>query len=264
MNPRQRRGVLLMAVAALGALVVFVSVLSYVADVRREVGDLGTALRLSRDVPAFGVVDQTAFETVQVPRRWMPDTALGDPRETVGLVAGTALSAGSYLQRGMLVEQPALAQGQREIAILIDAETGVAGKVRGGSVVDIYATFAGDPTAGQATRSDIIVTNALVLQVGQPAAGGGDEGFADQEVVPVTFALSVEESLALTYAESFAEHVRLAIVGGGDRTPLPEGDRSFEGGLADTAAVRAAPAPTPAAAAATPAPRATPSPRASR
>lgn len=251
MNPRQRRGVLLMALATLGALVVFVSVLSYVGSVREEVGNLGTALRLSQDVEAFAVVDEAVWEEVQVPVRWMSATTITDPRETIGLVAGTALPAGSFLQRGMLVEQPSLEQGQREIAILIDAETGVAGKVRGGSVVDIYATFsAADGPLGQVARSDIIVTNALVLQVGRPTASG-DEGFADQAVVPITFALSVEESLALTYAESFAANVRLAIVGGGDRTPLAPGQRTFDGGLAGAAgstdqppAPARAPAPT--------------------
>lgn len=243
MNPRQRRGVLLMALATLGAIAVFVSVLSYVSSVRAEVGNLGTALRLSQNVEAFGAVDDRVWEEVQLPMRWMSETMITDPRETVGLVAGTALPAGSYLQRGMLVEQPALGQGQREIAILIDAETGVAGKVRGGSVVDIYATFTGEGTQGQVSRSDIIVTNALVLQVGRPTPSGG-EGFANEEVVPITFALSVEESLALTYAESFAENVRLAIVGGGDRTPLGPGQRTFNGGLAaNSGPTRTAPAP---------------------
>jgi Flp pilus assembly protein CpaB len=230
-NPRQRRGVLLMAVATLGALIVFVSVLSYVASVREEVGELVTALQLSEDVDALDAVDEQVWQEVQVPRRWMPDTAITDPRETLGLVAGTALPSGSFLQRGMLVEPPTLSPGQREIAILIDAETGVGGKVRPGSVVDIYATFTGDPAVGLATRSDIIVTNALVLQVGQPTSAGG-EGFSEQDAVPITFALSIEESLALTFAESFADKVRLAIVGGGDRTPLDPEQRTFDGGLA--------------------------------
>jgi pilus assembly protein CpaB len=237
-----------MAVATLGALVVFASVLSYVGSVRAEVGELGTALRLSADVEAFAAVDDTVWEEVQLPTRWMSATTITDPRETIGLVAGTALPAGSYLQRGMLVEAPALEQGQREIAILIDAETGVAGKVRGGSVVDIYATFTGDPGLGLPSRSDIIVTNALVLQVGQPMPAEG-QGFDAQESVPITFALSVQESLALTFAESFADNVRLAIVGGGDRTPLQPKDRTFDGGLATPGrpAARSTVAPTPAA-----------------
>ena len=54
MNPRQRRGVLLLILAALGAIGVFAAVSSYVADVREQVTPTTTALRLTRDVPAQG------------------------------------------------------------------------------------------------------------------------------------------------------------------------------------------------------------------
>lgn len=229
MNPRQRRGVLLMVLATLGAVVVFVSVFGYVASVQEQVGDRVSTLRLVRDVPAFEPVDESMLERVDVPVRWLPETVVTDERSLQGLVAGTHLRAGSYVQDGMFVDRPALQQGQREIAILIDAETGVAGKVGRGSVVDIYATFQGEsPTPA---RSEIIVTNARVIDVGNlTQEEGGD--FDSKQVVPVTFALSVEESLALTYAESFASSVRLALVGGGDRTPLAPEERVFNGGLA--------------------------------
>ena len=47
----------------------------------------------------------------------------------------------------MLVAPPELAPGQREVAILVDAETGVAGKIGPDSVVDIVGTFEGDSAA---------------------------------------------------------------------------------------------------------------------
>lgn len=216
-----------MVVAGLGALVVFVSVLSYVGSVRREVGALAPVLRLARDMAAYEQIDESMVELVQIPARWIPDTAIRDIRAVEGLVAGTPLVRGSYLQQGMLVSRPALAQGEREIAIVVDAEAGVAGKVTPGSIVDIYATYAG--TSKRAPRSQIIVTNALVIDVGEPRTDRGDDEFDESRVVPVTFALTVRESLAVTYAESFAEHVRLALVGGGDRTPLTPNERIFEG-----------------------------------
>lgn len=227
MNPRQRRGVLLMAVAGLGALAVFVSVIGYVGNVRRQVGALGPVLRLVRDMQPYEPIDSSMVEVVQVPDRWVPETAVRDIRAVEGMVAGTTLARGSYLQSGMLVARPALAQGEREIAILVDAETGVAGKVRPGSVVDIYATYAG--SRERPARSQIIVTNALVIDVGDVRTERGGDDFEESAVVPVTFALTVRESLAVTYAESFADHVRLALVGGGDRTPLTREQRIFEG-----------------------------------
>ena len=68
----------------------------------------------------------------------------------------------------MLVDPPGLETGYREVAILVDAETGVAGKVRSGDRVDIIATTAGDE--GVPDRAEVWVSNALVLEVGLPTA----------------------------------------------------------------------------------------------
>ena len=89
-----------------------------------------------------------------MPRRWAPQTALRDRGQLVDLVAGADLPPDTLLQEGML-ERPARARpGQREIAIMVDAETGVAGKIGPGSVVDIIATFAGghDPASSPSRR----------------------------------------------------------------------------------------------------------------
>ena len=48
MNPRQRRGLLLLVIAGLGLLGVFVLVASYVADVRTEVDPKVELLALSK------------------------------------------------------------------------------------------------------------------------------------------------------------------------------------------------------------------------
>jgi len=122
------------------------------------------------------------------------------------------------LQEGMLVDPPALQEGQRELAILVDAETGVAGKIGRGSVVDIFATF---PEAEDIpAQANIVVENATILDVGIPTSTTQQDPtgtFSEGQVVPVTFALSVDESLRLAYIESFASNVRLAL-----RAPLDD------------------------------------------
>jgi pilus assembly protein CpaB len=156
-----------------------------------------------------------------VPQKWTPKTMISDPSALNGQVAGADLPAGAYLQYGMLVSAPALQPGQREIAIIIDAETGVAGKVHPGSIVDIYGTFpAQAKRRACATR---IIRMAKVIQVGQLTAQRTGEAAKTSEVVPITFALSSADSLKLTYAESFASKVRLALIGGTDSTPPPIG-----------------------------------------
>lgn len=220
MNPRQRRGAVLMILASIGAVAVFVAVLSYVSSVRAEVGDFRTVLQLTKDVEANSSITDSMFKKVEVPKKWLGGSFITDPDRLDGKVAVKDLSKDSYLNSGMITEAPKLQAGQREIAILIDAETGVAGKVQPGSIVDIYATYAGD---GQSTKNCAtrILANSRVIDVGQQRSErkSNDQGQAELEaVVPVTFALSPTESLELTRAESFADKVRLAIVGPGSTT----------------------------------------------
>lgn len=228
MNPRQRRGVILLGLSIIGAISVFLSISNYVQDVRAEVGPLTNALRLTEDVPAFTEVTSAMIEEVPTPERWAPTEIFTDEAQMAGLVAGTDLPAGVVLQRGMLIERPVLQTGDREMAILVNAETGVAGKVGPGSRVDVYASFAGGEL--EPPRSVIAVQNALVLDVGVIQADtGAGEGFGTGErVVPVTFALSVEESLQLTYVDAFASAVRLVLRSSADSEEVPEGEREFQ------------------------------------
>jgi pilus assembly protein CpaB len=232
MNPKQRRGVLFMVVAAFGAAAIFFMVASYVASVQAAVGDYESVLRLRTDVPAYKAVTGNLVEEVKVPRRWLPPTAVNSKAELRGQVASTQLRRGSYLQADMLTPPPSLAPGQREIAILVDAETGVAGKIQSGGLVDIYATFEG--SKGVPASSKVVVRQARIIDVGaverisdQNAEQSG--GFQADQVVPVTFALSVQESLILTFAESFATKVRLALIGGGDHVN-PNAPNVYTGG----------------------------------
>lgn len=230
MNPRQRRGVLLLVLAAVGAIGVFVAVSSYVASVREQVTPTTVALRLERDVPAQANITRDSYQQVEIPRRWAPRGALLQESDLAGQVAAAELTRGAFLQSGMVEPEPQLAPGQRELAILVDAETGVAGKIGPGSIVDINATF-GATGSRQVPESQIVVNNARVIEVGQPRVEGGDPREGRQadpkQVVPITFALSVRDTLILTYAESFAQEVRLALVRKGDDTRVPRAARRF-------------------------------------
>jgi len=174
MNPRQRRGALLLVITSLGVIAVFFAVVVFVGDVSSRVGPMTSVLQLTRPVSAYEPVEPAHFKEVEVPQRWLPETAVTDVESTVGLVAATDLPEGSMLQEGMLIPRPGVQPGYREIAIVVDAETGVAGKVRPGDHVDILATINGDDE--RAARSEIWVSNVLVLEVGLPQElAGSDE-----------------------------------------------------------------------------------------
>ncbi len=231
MNPRQRRGILLLTLAALGLLGVFVLVAGYVADVRAEVDPKVTVLALAKDVEKDKAITDDMVKTVELPRRWAPKTALRDRARLIGQVATADAPAESIVQEGMLGPPPELATGEREIAILVDAETGVAGKINPGAMVDIVATFAGNDQTGRKAESEIVVPGARIIDVGQPELKGGNglrEQAADpQQVVPVTFALNPKQALIVTYAESFAEEVRLSLLRPGEESKLKKKQRVY-------------------------------------
>jgi len=228
-NPRQRRGLLLIAIAALGLVVVFVLIAGYVSDVRKEVDPKTRLLALAKPVEAHQAITDDTLKPVEMPERWAPPTALRDPGQLIGLVAGTDLQPDTLLQKDMLVAPPQLAPGQRELAILVDAETGVAGKIGPDSVVDVIATYPGDEN--KAPESRVVVPNARIIEVGQPRLEGGrgvQEQAADPaQVVPVTFALSPEQALVISYAESNAAEVRLALLRPGSNEELSKKQQSY-------------------------------------
>ncbi|MFG3659934.1 Flp pilus assembly protein CpaB [Streptomyces sp. NPDC047706] len=230
MNSRQRRGVILLLLSVLCALGAFAGVLSVVNDVQSKVGPEVTAYRLKGDVAPYTALTADKFERVQMPERWLSENAVTDLRQVSGKIAVTTLRKGSLLQSDMIVDQPALRPGQQEVAIMIDAATGVAGKITPGSTVNVYATFEGE-REGAPAQSKIIVTNAQVIDVGKLTSlnpDSDDRTRRSTDAVPITFALSTLDAQRLTYAESFAERVRLALVAPGSDTTVPDADRTYE------------------------------------
>ena len=231
MNPRQRRGILLLTLSALGLLGVFVLVAGYVSDVREEVDPKVEVLELAKPAEKDKSITDDMVRTKELPRRWVSKTALRDRARLIGQVALADIPAGSTLQEGMIGSPPELATGEREIAILVDAETGVAGKISPGSIVDIVATFGADDQEGVPPESNVVVPGARIIDVGQPELKGGNavqQQEADPKtVVPVTFALDPKEALTVTYAESFAAEVRLALLRPGEESELTKKDRVY-------------------------------------
>lgn len=209
MNPRQRRGVLFMILSVVAAAVVFLTVLQYVGTVRSEVGPTATVYRAAESVPAFTTLSEDMLSSEQVPQRWLSESARVSKDQLVGRRVGVGLAAGTLLSTDMLVPESDLTSTQREIAINVDAVTGIAGRVAPGDFVDIYAVFAETDTVPAQVR--VLVRGVRVLSVAgsQTIVKEGGGGLAEQKVVPVTLALDPNDALAVTYAGAFAAEVRL-------------------------------------------------------
>jgi pilus assembly protein CpaB len=223
-NPRQRRGVLLLSLAGIGAVVVFVLVSGYLSEVRSQLGPTVAVLVSTDDLPPLASPNEGSLSTVQIPQRWLPPNALQNPEQIGGRITAAAVPANTILSEGMFLERFDLEPGQREIAIMVDAETGVGGKITAGAIVDVFATFAGSDDGTEPPSSRIVLQRAEVLAVGSPVdvpddggPGPGSVGFGTGQRVPVTFRLSIEDANRLVYVESFALSVRLAL-----RSPLDD------------------------------------------
>ncbi len=230
MNPRQRRGVLFLAFAVIGAVAVFFSVIGYVNDVESQVGNRVTGYVLADDVPAYQVLSTADLERVEIPQRWLPDGAVRQVSDLAGQVTASPLTKGTLLQGSNLVPRPSLESGQREIAVLVDAETGVAGKVQPGDYVDVWATF-DESVTGSGPRTKLIAQQLLVIDVGvrvSRAKAARNGAIAEGQAVPITFATEREQIQALSFAESFAVETRLALRPPGDASLVPGDERTYE------------------------------------
>lgn len=214
MNARQRRGLLLLVLAAVLGLTAFVVVSGYVGQVRAQVGPTVTVYRLDHDVDAFATLTAADARPVEIPRTYVGPDLFTD-KEFVGRKALVKLSGGAYLSQTMLVPATDLNPGEREIAINVDAETGVAGRIEPGDYVNVNVTFdQKDPELQVAT---VLIRRARIVSIGARRDDRSGEGV--QTVVPVTFALSEQNSLKLLYAESFAKSIRLSKVRPDDTSP---------------------------------------------
>ena len=177
MTPRQRRGVLLLFVAGIGAILVFSLVSGYVSDVRKDVEPKTARARPhARRARAAADPARRRAPEVRARRSGSASQALRDPSQIGALVPNTALPAGVELQQGMLVEPPALEKGQQEISILINADTGVAGKLQPGDMVDVLATFQPDDNTRSPASARTIIRRARIVTIGLPRAAARPGG----------------------------------------------------------------------------------------
>lgn len=208
MNPRQRQGLLLVMIAAAGLLGVFLLIANYVSNVSKQVGPKEQIMVLLRSLPAYQQITAADLGTIEVPQKWVPANALTAPDEAIGLISTTPLAAGTDLQQSMLTSQPLLSPNNLEIAITIDAESGVAGQITQGSLVDIITVYGSGGTNGKGVAR-ILVPYVRVL--GVPPGGSGS----------ITLSVTPEQSLQISLAEATASKLRLALVAPGSSSTPP-------------------------------------------
>lgn len=227
MNPRQRRGVLFIVLAGLGALVVFFMVARYVGNVNAQVAPMVTVYKAAEQIPAFAELTTANVTAVEIPQRYVPAKALREGQSFAGERVSFNVAPGTLIGSDMLLPRSALNANEREIAIQVDAVTGIAGRIASGDFVDIYAVFQEED--GRAGTSMVLVRNVRVVSVGgvQTRSTRTSEGaLREQNLLPVTVALEPEDALKVTYADSFAVAVRLVGLPPGIQTENRSGEEA--------------------------------------
>jgi pilus assembly protein CpaB len=209
-NPRQRRGVLFIALAAVIGVGVFLAVTNYVASVQSQVGSRTTVFRASTAISPYTPLGPQNLQPVEVPERWTAPTTRLRLSDLNDRRVGFRIEPGTVISSDMLLPASSLSPTEREIAIDVDPVTGIGGRVRAGDSVDIYAVFADVPGLTKQVR--VLVRNVRVVSIGgQQTVQQNDtqKGISENAVVPVTLALEPEDAQAVTFASSFAQEVRL-------------------------------------------------------
>jgi pilus assembly protein CpaB len=199
-----------MLVAVVIGAGVFFAVATYVASVQSRVGSATTVYEASSAIDPYTPLSRQNLRPVEVPRRWTSATSRLQLNELEGRRVGFRLEQGTVVTSDMLLSPSSLDPDQREIAINVDPVTGIGGRVRPGDSVDIYAVFAEIPGLDKQVR--VLVRNARVVSIGGLQTiqqNDAQSGISEAKVVPVTLALIPADAKAVTYANAFAEEVRL-------------------------------------------------------
>lgn len=199
-----------MVLSVIVAIAVFVILTNYVRSVSSQVGPTTTVYRAVGPIEAFVPLSEENLEPYQVPERWVSQTARLELPDLDGRRVGFPLAADTVITSDMLVPPSDLSPTEREIAINVDAVTGVAGRVRTGDRVDLYSVFSDVP--GLPAQVRVLVRDVRIVSIGgvqSVTETDPEEGTTENEVIPVTLALEPDDSLAVTYANAFAEEVRL-------------------------------------------------------
>lgn len=236
MNPRQRRGLILVFISAIVAIATFFVVANYVASVNRQVGARVTVYQAVEPIEAYTALTPQNLVAVEMPRMWVSDSSILNLDELVGRRIGFRLNANTTVSSDMLIPSSSLNQNEREVAVNVDAVTGVAGRVRPGDRVDVYAVFGDVP--GLPKSVQVLVRDVRIVSISgeQRVAQSSDQGVRENSVIPVTMALIPQDAMAVTYAANFAQEVRLVAlpsdVGTDRREEIDSYDAENLGGVA--------------------------------
>lgn len=211
---RRRRALAFLLLAALSASAGAAIADGYGSRAAEGYGPLRPVVVLDSALPAGRPIGPrelgSALAVRRVPERFVPPGAVASPTEALGLVARTALPAGSYLLAAQLGpprrgNRPGrgLGAGRGPVEIVVSGAGALlaAGRAPAGTKVDVVVT--GEPAGPGPGRTYIAAAGVPLLGLRPGVEGAAGEGAA------ATLGLTRGQALRLIAAESFARRVTL-------------------------------------------------------
>jgi pilus assembly protein CpaB len=212
--------------AVVFGLLAATSVSGYLKRVR-ENANPNTMIVAKVDIPLGARIIAEQLTTVEVPQAATPDGTFNKEDQVVGRITVTKISAREPITSVRLAPigstgglSAVIPEGYRAMTVKVDDETGIAGFLMPGTLVDVVAVINADNNQGPISK--IVLQNIKVLANGQNLDQPKDEREANS-VRTVTLQVTPDQSekLALASAEG---KLRLAL-----RNSIDQGDERTMG-----------------------------------
>ncbi|HEX4945675.1 MAG TPA: Flp pilus assembly protein CpaB [Blastocatellia bacterium] len=202
------------------------SVTGYLRNVRNNTNP-NTMVVAKVDIPLGARIIAEQLTTVEVPKAATPDGTYNKMDDVVGRISVTKISAREPITSSRLAPigssgglSAVIPEGFRAMTVKVDDETGIAGFLMPGTLVDVLAVINTDNNQGAISK--IVLQNIKVLANGQNLDQPKDEREANS-VRTVTLQVTPEQSEKLALASSEGK-LRLAL-----RNSIDQGDEQTNG-----------------------------------
>jgi pilus assembly protein CpaB len=212
---RRRRALLLAGLALLLGGLAASDVASRESALREQLGPSVGVVVARADIASGARLTRAMLAVREVPERYAPRGAVGDPAALVGLRVHADVASGQELLPGLVggaedasAPGPAVRAGERVAEVVAAAP---AGQVVPGTRVDVLVTR--DERPGSTGRTVLALEDVEVL-----AAAGAPAAEADGAArVAASLRVTLRQAVYLTAAQAFARELRLLPRAPGDR-----------------------------------------------
>jgi Flp pilus assembly protein CpaB len=218
----RRKGWILSLAAAILSMLAGTMATSYLNGIQAELGVMQPVVVAAQVIPAQALITPDMLTIMEMPVKYVAPTYIQHIGDLANgeTVAKIDISPGEYIQQNMVALNAGLEKGMVPVTIDVNAKTSANSSVRQGNYVDILVSYK-DEQSRPTTRYLMQKVKVLAVDNLLPAQGGtGDDTFLPagstgsvriRQTRNVTLEVTKEQAALLTFADNFANELRLII-----------------------------------------------------